>query len=107
MKKQFYSKLISKVVAGTALAGFLLFGGAQQASASTCEQRVDRADHRLHEAIEHRGYESRESEHARNELREAREQCWNSDRRWWDADQNRWRTDRDWNDNDHRDYGHR
>jgi hypothetical protein len=43
-------------------------------------------------------------QNTRHELQEAREACWNSDRRWWKPDQRRWHTDRD--DNDHRDYDH-
>ena len=42
-----------------------------------CEHRTERADHRLHEAIEHHGWDSSKAEHARHELgREAREYCW-------------------------------
>ena len=80
--------------------------GAQQVRADDCQQRVSRADHNLHEAIEDHGYESKQAEHARHVLGEVREACWNSDHRWWDPDQKRWHADRDWDDNDHRDYRH-
>ena len=95
----------SWLLSGVAIAGFLAFS-VTQVRADDCQRRVARADQRLHEAIEHRGYQSEEAEHARHGLQEAREQCWNSNHRWWDADQKRWRTDRDWDENDHRDYGH-
>ena len=106
MKSRSYPRLFSTAFAGAALAGILAFAAPQQANADSCQERVARADHNLHEAIEHRGYESRQAEHARRELQEARQQCWDRDHRWWDADGNRWRTDRDWEDNDHQNYHH-
>jgi hypothetical protein len=101
------SLLLKCSLATALLTGFLMLPGAQQVRADGCQQRVSRADHNLHEAIEDHGYESKQAEHARHELREVREACWNSDHRWWDPDQKRWHTDRDWDDNDHRDYRHR
>jgi hypothetical protein len=81
--------------------GFLLFAGAPGAKADGCQDRLVRADHRLHEAIEHHGAESKQAEHWRHELHEAREYCWAHGHRWWDEDGRRWRTDRDWDDHDH------
>jgi hypothetical protein len=91
------------VLAGAALAGFLLFAGAPRLRADddVCQRRIARADHRLHEAIEHHGRESRQADHARAQLHEAREQCWNRNKRWWDEDGHRWRSERDWDDHDH------
>jgi len=85
------------------IAGFLIFGGTppQVRADDDCQERIARADHRLHEAIEHHGYQSKQAEHARHELHEARERCWNANQRWWDEDQHRWRMDRDWDDHDH------
>jgi hypothetical protein len=34
-------------------------------------------------------------------LHEAREHCWNRNKRWWDEDGHRWRSERDWDDHDH------
>jgi hypothetical protein len=87
----------------TALAaGLTLFMGAGVVKANDeCQERIVRADHRLHEAIEHHGYESRQAEGARIELREARQYCWEHSHRWWDEDGNRWHSDRDWDDHDH------
>ena len=95
-----YGKLL---VTLAALIGFLLFTGAPRVRAdeSECQHRTERADHRLHDAIEHHGRESRQAEHARAQLREAREQCWNRNKRWWDEDGHRWRSERDWDDHDH------
>jgi hypothetical protein len=92
-----YGKLL---LTGGALAAVLLFSGTSglRADESECQHRVAKADHRLHEAVEHHGWDSREAEHARHELREAREYCWSSHHRWWDEDEHRWHTDRDWDD---------
>jgi hypothetical protein len=87
-----------------ALLGFLLFTGAPRVSAdeSECQHRTERADHHLHEAIEHHGYDSKQAEHARHELSEAREYCWNQHHKWWDADAHSWREEHNWDD----DHGH-
>ena len=84
-----------------ALAGALFLAGVQPLRADDCRKRIEHADHKLHEAIEHHGPESRQADRWRHELREARERCWNGGRRWWDEDAHRWRTDRDWDDHDH------
>ncbi len=43
-----------------------------------------------------------QAEHARHELHEAREYCWNHSHRWWDVETHGWRTDHDCDD----DHGH-
>ena len=99
-----------KTVLGTTAlaAGLMLSAGARVATADDdCRERTIKADHRLHEAIERHGYESRQAEHARMELREARHYCWEHSHRWWDTEGSRWHTDRDWDDHDHdRDHHH-
>jgi len=89
-------------LAAAALAGFLMFVGAPHLRADDdCQRRIAKADHRLHEAIEHHGYQSEQAEHRRHELHEARERCWNANHRWWDEHEHRWHTDHDWDDHDH------
>src|ERR1700692_2470415 len=89
-------------LAGATLAGFLLFTGAPRLRADDdCQRRVAKADHRLHEAIEHHGRESRQADHARHQLHEAREYCWTHSHRWWDEDGHRWRSEHDFDDHDH------
>jgi hypothetical protein len=100
-EKKFFGRTL---LVSAAFLGMLAFAGAPRASAESydkCQRRIAKADHRLHEAIEHHGWDSRQADHARHELREARERCWNERHRWWDADGHRWRTDRDWDDHDH------
>lgn len=98
-------KSFGKVVfAGAALTALLAFTAVPRAYADDddrCQRRVAKADHKLHEAIEHHGWNSRQADHARHELHEARERCWNERHRWWDEDGHRWHSDRDWDDHDH------
>ena len=88
------------ILTGAALTAFLVFTGAAglKADESECQHRLAKADHRLHEAVEHHGWDSRQADHARHELHEAREYCWSSYHRWWDEDDHRWHTNRDWDD---------
>jgi hypothetical protein len=61
-------------LAAAVLAGFLMFVGAPRLRADgDCQRRIAKADHRLHEAIEHHGYRSEQAEHRRRELHELRE----------------------------------
>src|ERR1700687_195064 len=62
-----------KSIIGTTVlaAGLTLFAGAGITKADDCQGRIVRADHHLHEAIEHHGYESRQAVHARTELHNA------------------------------------
>ncbi len=85
------------------LVGMLTFTGAPIALADDggCQRRIAKADHKLHEAVEHHGWESRQADRARRDLREARERCWNEPHRWWDEDGHRWHSDGDWDDHDH------
>jgi hypothetical protein len=98
--------------AGAVLAGTLIFAGAPAVRADdegSCQRRIAKADHRLHEAAEHHGWNSRQVVNARQQLHEAREYCWSHAKRWWDEDGHRWHTDRDWDDHDHdhdRDHDH-
>ncbi len=100
-------KVFGRVVLATAALGAMLaFGAAPRAFGrhyddDRCQRRIAKADHKLHEAIEHHGWYSRQADHARHELHEARERCWRERHRWWDEDGRRWHSDRDWDDHDH------
>ena len=57
-----------------ALTGFVALAGVPKLHADDdCQRRIAHADHRLHEAVEHYGYQSREAAEARHELHEERE----------------------------------
>jgi hypothetical protein len=92
-----------RVLSATALAAVLLLACSPRANAEDreCRRRTARADHKLHEAIEHHGYFSRQANHWRHELHEARERCWREHNGWWDVDGGRWHHGRDWDDHDH------
>src|SRR5260370_21697185 len=77
------------LLVSAALLGMLAFAGVPRASADEydrCQRRIAKADHRLHEAIEHHGWDSRQADHARHELHEARERCWSERHRWCDRE---------------------
>jgi hypothetical protein len=96
--------LARTLLMAAAFLGMLALAGAPRASADeydSCQRRIAKADHKLHEAAEHHGWNSRQADHARQELHEARERCWNERHRWWDEDGHRWHTDRDWDEHDH------
>jgi hypothetical protein len=83
-------------LATAALGGLLFVAGAPAANAAdrdNCERRIAKADYKLHEAIEHHGYYSRQAEHWRHERREAYERCERYGYRYHDRDD---RDDRDW-----------
>lgn len=85
-----------------ALAGVLMFTTTPSLRADgDCQRRTAKADHKLHEAIEHNGPHSEQAEHWRHELHEIRESCWQSNHKWWDEDEHRWHSEHDWDDRDH------
>jgi hypothetical protein len=99
------------VLATAALGAFLMLGAAPRAVADDdyCRHRIAKADHKVHEAVEHHGWNSAQAVRARHQLHEAREDCWGRFHKWWDEDGHRWRTEHDWDDHDHdheRDHDH-
>jgi hypothetical protein len=96
----FHGKI--KVLSVVALAaGFLFAVPRAAADDDDCRERTARAEHKLHEAIEHHGYNSRQANHQRHELHEARERCWRERHSWWNEHEHRWHNDHDWDDRDH------
>ena len=77
------------------------FARSHEEADERCQRRIEHAEHDLHEAIEHHGRDSRQADHERRELREAREQCWREHHRWWNEHEHRWHDERDWDDHDH------
>lgn len=101
--KSWYSKL---TLAAAGLMGFVMLCGAPQLRADSCQKRTESAAHHLHEAVEHHGVNSREADHARRQLSDAREYCWDHGHRWWNTDDNTWHNRHDWDDNDNENYDH-
>ena len=105
-EKKFFRKAM---LAAAICVGMLAFAGAPRASAESydaCQRRIARADHRLHEAVEHHGWDSPEAAKYRLELADARAWCWAHSHRWWDEDEHRWHTEHDWDDHDHDHHDH-
>jgi hypothetical protein len=77
--KGLVNKLLGKAaIASAALGAMLLFAGAPAATAADhddCAKRIRKAEKKLHEAIEHHGYYSRQADKARHKRREAYERC--------------------------------
>jgi hypothetical protein len=93
-----------KIAIGTAAlaAGLTLFAGAPGLRADDeCQERIVKADRHLHEAIRHHGFDSKQADKSRLELRAARRYCWEHSHKWWDVEGNQWHSDHDWDDHDH------
>jgi hypothetical protein len=97
------SPFARRLFAVTVLSAALLLLGASalRADEGSCRRRLAKADHQLHQAARNHGWESKQAEHARHELREAREYCYTHEHKWWDEDDHRWHSERDWDDHDH------
>ncbi len=96
--KSLLKKLFLRMtLAAAALSGLLLFVGTSSAEARDwdgCQRRVNRAEWRLDEAIQHHGYYSRQAFHRREELREERWRCFRQREEWREHHRDRFR-DRD------------
>ena len=94
------TSLLSLVI----LAAVLLSPAGPRLQAETlerCQRRIAHADHELHEAIQRHGRRSRQANHERRELHNARERCWRERHQWWEEHERRWHKERDWDEHDH------
>jgi hypothetical protein len=81
----------------TAAFGGFLLGAAGSAAAhdfGRCQRDIEKHEWKLQREINRHGFYSRQADHQRHELREARERCWRERERW--ERQRNWRRDRDW-----------
>jgi hypothetical protein len=92
-----------RFVCGAAIfvAGALTTAAPRAKADDDCQKKLVHADHELDRAVDKHGYTSKQAEHWRHELREAREWCWEHRHRWWDEHEHRWHDQRDWDDHDH------
>jgi hypothetical protein len=95
------SQALSGGLLGLAFATALFLTAPAAQAGDDCQKRIAHADHKLHEAVEHHGWQSSQAEHWRHELAEARAYCWEHSHHWWDEDGHRWHDQRDWDDHDH------
>lgn len=100
------ARLLASVVIAVAMLGFAAVPRAHADDREdACRHRIEQANHRLLDAINHHGPTSSEADHARHELHEAREKCWSEVHKWWNEDDHRWHDRQDWDDYD-RDHDH-
>jgi hypothetical protein len=93
--------LLGKIcLEGITLAGALALCAAPALRADDCQNRINKADHELHEAAAKHGWDSPEAARAREHLNSERSWCWDHGHRWWDADAHAWRTEH-WDEHDH------
>ena len=88
--------LLKSTLAASLAGGLLLFGGAATVRANdsdSCQRNVEKWESRLNRDIERHGNDSRQANHDRHELREAREKC---ERYRGDNYQNHYDNDRDY-----------
>lgn len=92
-----WTKMLWKAALAAALAGgFLLLGGATTARADnydSCRRNVDKWEDRLERDIDRHGTYSRQANHDRHELGEARESC---ERHYGGRDRDDYNRERDW-----------
>ena len=94
----------TSVLGGAILTALLLFTAVPRLHAEDldrCQRRVAHSEHELHEAILKHGHNSKQANHERRELHNARERCWRERHQWWDEHEHRWHGDRDWSEHDH------
>jgi hypothetical protein len=96
---QDYARLGTSVMTALTLGVVLMFVAvprSQAADRAECQQRIEKSEAKLHEAIRKHGERSQQADHWRRELNEERERCWNQHHGWWNARERQWHNDRDW-----------
>lgn len=92
---------LRKLLTLAMLAAAFLLVAPRAVADDACYKRTVHAERKLHQAIDHHGYYSRQADHWRHELHEARERCWRERQLWWNEHDRRWHHDHDWDDHDH------
>jgi hypothetical protein len=94
----------STAVAAAVLSVLLFVAAAPPAHADNrakCQQRIEKAEARLDEAIRKHGENGPQARDRRRDLAAEREHCWNENQAWWDAHAHQWHNDRDWDHDAH------
>lgn len=90
-----------------ALAAFMMSASAPMARADDdhdkCRHRIEKAEHKLDDAVRRHGERSSQAEQRRHELNEERERCFGRYHGYWSGQDQRWHDQRDW-DNHHDDH---
>ena len=99
-----YTRLGRALVAAATLSVLALFVAVPRSHADDrgkCQQRIERAEARLDDAVRRHGASSRQANDRRRDLNAEREHCWNRYHAWWAAREHQWHNDRDWDRYDH------
>src|SRR5258706_16140056 len=94
--KNFFGKAM---LATVAFVGLVAFSGAPSALADDdrgCQRRIAKADHKLHEAVEHHGGDSRQAGDGPHEMHEAGENWWEQRHPRWGENRQRRHSQRLW-----------
>lgn len=66
-----------------------------------CQERVEKAEHKLDEAIRKHGEYSHQASDRRRDLNEQRERCWGEFHSYWNGHDHEWHNEHDWDRDDH------
>ena len=90
---------LGKMVIAAGVGALLLFIAAPRSQAddrAQCQQRVERAEARLNNAISKFGAKSEQANAKQRDLNTERERCWKQNHAWWGVRDHQWHTERDW-----------
>lgn len=66
-----------------------------------CQERIEKAEHKLDEAIRKHGEYSHQARDRRRDLSEQREHCWSEFHSYWNGHDHAWHNEHDWDRDDH------
>ena len=94
-----YTKLGKNLVAAAILSVLLAYVAVPRSQAddrAKCQQRVERAQARLDDAIRRYGGNSKQAINSWHQFNAENERCWNLYHEWWSKNDHQWRKERDW-----------
>ena len=95
-------RLTGAFLATVALGGLLVSASVPMARADDdhdkCRHRIEKAQHRLDDAVRKHGENSPEADRYRHALNEEREHCWSVYHGYWSTQDSRWHDQHDWDD---------
>ena len=101
-----YTRFGKALLVAAVLSVLLLFAAVPRSLAhdrAECQQRIERSEARLNDAIRKHGGNSEQANDRRRDLNAERERCWNQHNAWWHSGEHQWHNERDWDryDRDH------
>jgi hypothetical protein len=98
-----FSRMGKRIAIAATFGALCFFAGVPRAQADdrdSCRIRVERAEHKLDDAIRKHGEYSHQANDKRRDLNRERERCWNQVHGYWNGRDNQWHNDRDWDRDD-------